>query len=282
MSIYETRAVLFLDILGFRDLIASRKEKEILDALIVSAKVPIPLGASVDEGLDFRVTAFSDCVVCSARILAKSNFFPAAYVAAYAGRLALELLTRGILSRGAITVGKLYHQEQTVFGPALIEAYELESRFAQYPRIIVPPKVMGQVNMTLAIRVGADWWLDHYPFREDFDGMHHLDIFGPFFIDYRPPSLKPKRANSLKAVGPATTRLVTRLCRRKFNDPRVSTKYAWMKSYLDECCSRFDWKTGVHVRNVLDKYQGRGLGGPSNKKTLGELFLSLAPSGSGA
>ncbi len=277
MSVYETRAVLFLDLLGFRDLIASRKERDILDALTISAESPIPFGAIVDKGIDFRVTAFSDCIVCSARVLAKGNFLPAAYIAAYAGRLALEMLTRGILSRGAITVGRLYHQDQTVFGPALIEAYELESRLAQYPRIIVPHKVTGRINMTLSIRVGTDWWLNHYPFREDFDGMHHLDIFGPFFIDDRPPSLKPKRTNSLKALGPATTRLVNQLCRRKYNDPRVSTKYAWMRSYLDDCCTRFGWKSTARTRDYIDKYRGRGSGTRSNKKTIGELALSLVP-----
>lgn len=277
MSVYDTRAVLFLDLLGFRELIASRKERDILDALTISSENPIPFGANADKNIDFRVTAFSDSIVCSARILGKNNFLPAAYVATYAGRLALEMLTRGILTRGALTVGKLYHQGQTVFGPALIDAYERESRLAQYPHIIVPTKVRGGINMTLSIKLGTDWWLNHYPFREDFDGLHHLDIFGPFFIDHRPPLLKPKRSSSLKSLGPSTARLVNKVCRRKYKDERVSTKYAWMKSYLDDCCTRFGWNSTSSPRNFVDQYRGRNLAAPSSEQTIGQLALSLVP-----
>jgi hypothetical protein len=240
MPVYEMRATLFLDLLGFRSLIKARREKDILEVLSIPPQIefrnkPVP-------DFDFQVTAFSDCIVCSARILGRNNFLPAAYIAIYAGRLALEMLARGILVRGAITVGKLYHQGQTVFGPALIEAYELESRVAQYPRIIVPHKVYGRINMSLCVALGVEWFIENEPCRQDFDGIYHLDIFGPFYIHNRPAALRLKTAPLLKHLGPITTRVVRKLCGKQYKDPQISTKYEWLRTYLADCCTRFEWE----------------------------------------
>lgn len=45
----------------------------------------------------------------------------------------------GFWLRGAVTIGLLHHDEDIVFGPALNRAYELESRHAIFPRIILDP-----------------------------------------------------------------------------------------------------------------------------------------------
>jgi hypothetical protein len=237
MAIYEQRATLFLDLLGFRSLIQGRREKDILDSFKTLSKFAAQYE---DFDIDFQSTAFSDCVVCSTKIFARNNFMPAAVLSKYAGQLALELLSKEILVRGAITVGKLYHRGSVVFGPAMVEAYELESVFAQYPRIVVSEKVFGKINMSLAVTQGAEWWMGHMPFRQDFDGMKHLDVFGPFFINQRPQILRTKKP-TIENLGAPTRRLVTKICRRRQADLRISAKYEWLKSYFVDCCGRFGW-----------------------------------------
>ncbi|WP_316162874.1 hypothetical protein [Bradyrhizobium sp. SZCCHNRI20481] len=251
MSVYQRRATLFLDLLGFRNLVRNGRESDIIDALNVSAHSQIQYKDAAMSDFDFRVTAFSDCIVSSVRLLARNNFMPAAFLASYGGRLALEMLTRGILVRGALTVGNLYHVEQAVFGPALIEAYELESQFAQYPRIVVPRKVYGNLNISLSITMGVEWFIEHPPCREDFDGMFHLDIFGPFYIDSRPRTLTLKNSRSIEDLGGVTTRLVRKLCKPKYKDHRISTKYEWLRYYLEDCGNRFGWKVGGRPRNAI-------------------------------
>ncbi len=49
----------------------------------------------------------------------------------------MRLIYRGILCRGAITYGKLIHTDEVLFGPALTEAYILETKVALYPRVIL-------------------------------------------------------------------------------------------------------------------------------------------------
>ncbi len=54
---------------------------------------------------------------------------------AYIGALLIE---KGILFRGGLTIGNIIHNENgTVFGQALIDAYQLETKSAKYPRIVL-------------------------------------------------------------------------------------------------------------------------------------------------
>ena len=80
------------------------------------------------------MTAFSDCYEIS-------ETFPAWHVLAGVQALGANLLAQGILCRGAVVKGLAYHRDRVLFGPAVIEAYELESRGARYPRIIVTDEV---------------------------------------------------------------------------------------------------------------------------------------------
>jgi hypothetical protein len=45
------------------------------------------------------------------------------------------------LVRGAVVLGKIYHEEGIIFGPALIEAHRLE-KHAVYPRIVATVEVI--------------------------------------------------------------------------------------------------------------------------------------------
>jgi len=52
-----------------------------------------------------------------------------------------ELLReKGLLLRGAVTLGKVYESPNVLFGPALVEAHDLE-KAARYPRIILSNEV---------------------------------------------------------------------------------------------------------------------------------------------
>lgn len=65
-----------------------------------------------------QMTAFSDCYVIS-------ETSPAWHVLATVQTLGAKLLREGVFSRGAVVHGRAYHRGPVVFGPAVIEAYEL-------------------------------------------------------------------------------------------------------------------------------------------------------------
>jgi hypothetical protein len=60
--------------------------------------------------------------------------------------IALEAMKIGLLVRGGITIGKLYHSGGVVFGEAMVDAYNLESRVAIYPRVAVSSRVYGSIS----------------------------------------------------------------------------------------------------------------------------------------
>ena len=57
-----------------------------------------------------------------------------------------NFILEDIFIRGAIAQSELYMDENTVIGPALVEAYNLESEFAVYPRIILSKDVTDIVR----------------------------------------------------------------------------------------------------------------------------------------
>jgi hypothetical protein len=84
------------------------------------------------------MTAFSDCYVLS-------EVFPAWHVVAAVQALGSRLLAEGILTRGGVVQGGAYHNGRVLFGPGIVEAYNLEREVAKYPRIVVSEEVRGQV-----------------------------------------------------------------------------------------------------------------------------------------
>jgi hypothetical protein len=83
---------------------------------------------------DIRVSSFSDNIVMSQAIddPMKMMFF-----IQQLGPFVAATVMGGFLLRGGITIGDIYHDDEVVFGPALNRAYYLESKVADYPRIIL-------------------------------------------------------------------------------------------------------------------------------------------------
>jgi hypothetical protein len=61
--------------------------------------------------------------------------------------LQFHLATSNIYLRGALSMSDLYMDENIVLGPALLEAYELESKTAIHPRIILSKEVIKTLNI---------------------------------------------------------------------------------------------------------------------------------------
>lgn len=241
---YEKRAIAFLDILGFSDLIKEggheREIGQIFDQLKVRAAQ-----AEMHHGKGrMQFTAFSDCIVVSEEFL---GGFGALRIAGYAGYLALELLGYGFLVRGGLTVGDLYHREGVVFGPAMNEAYTLESKIAVYPRLVVTEPfraaafqcVLAEVDGQ-ADHMRVQWTMSQY--RSDFDGVTHYDIFHPLSpTPDRFISMGGGKGNSNEIRGRASIAAVRNVRQLRFKDA-VAQKYDWMDNYLEVCVKQYGWQ----------------------------------------
>jgi hypothetical protein len=121
--------------------------------------------------IDFRSYTFSDCIVLSERGAMVAPLMVAV------SRLTMALLQVDILVRGGIAIGKLHHDDAVVFGPALIEAYQLERTCAKYPRVLLSDRALAVAGENL-IKFGGSA-LSHRAnsfARQDADGLHYVDF----------------------------------------------------------------------------------------------------------
>jgi len=185
---YEERLCLFLDILGFktkiddsvrdpekspksieRPMTASRIHSAL--SAISRAMKPSISGLHYDLKSSKQVSQFSDSIVVSYSLAERGAVFSMLYDIYL---LQINLVQHGFLVRGAISVGKLFHDEHIVFGPALVEAAELE-KLAMYPRVILGQEIfqLGSVDMN-----GDSDDIVASFVKLDLDGMYYIDYFG--------------------------------------------------------------------------------------------------------
>ena len=157
MSRSERAVVTFIDILGFKDLVEHKSDSEITETLALFRKhntkhpsFPYKTCPSMEENLiNIKIIFFSDSVVRIryASDWEKGPLTDGHYMFMLEKELILlaeiqsDLLQRGILIRGGITIGEIYYNEEAnqLFGKAMNRAYELESNIANYPRIVIDP-----------------------------------------------------------------------------------------------------------------------------------------------
>lgn len=174
---YQKRLVLFLDFLGFKEHVErSAREPAHLARLVAAMDIVGGIGASHKGVLKSqKVTQFSDSIVVSYKVSEPSAVFLLLNEIAFG---VLDLAERGFLVRGGVTVGKLYHSKRHVVGPAMNEAYRLESKVAKHPRVLIDPKVLEVARAARRSEHSPD---DEAGYVSDFMTR---DTDGHYFFDY--------------------------------------------------------------------------------------------------
>ena len=145
--------VAFVDLLGFSDIIRKVDDTRqgivlrLLESLANATGDHTLESVAIDnetKQIKFRpaISAFSDLIVFSfpSDKLDQVGAGPIVlYLAQSVGHIFKQAFDVNCLIRGGIAFGPLYHAGGVVFGPALVQAYELESKFAKWPRIICSP-----------------------------------------------------------------------------------------------------------------------------------------------
>lgn len=207
---YQNRLTCFIDLLGFKSAIdQSLNEPLIAKALfdlfeqfrgaelekVVYGTVPYltetgmisaaehhgdNIVDAMDSHFDLVVTQFSDSFVISA----PANNPSSCNLLLKALRLinVQFFFGLGMLMRGGMSVGKLVHKRGgALFGPAMNEAYAIESKSAVYPRVVVSDQVFDFYNKTLVLAARAS---DEPFIKRGFDGVAYFDLVS-CFLDMR-------------------------------------------------------------------------------------------------
>lgn len=234
-SIYESRILAFVDILGFQNMIQQstfdyKEQQRILDAMniIHSYKTlndnGLNGGGLKEHGI--QITTFSDSAIISYPIDFEGGLF---HVLLDLIHMQIDLSSLGIFIRGGISIGLAYHDEYNAFGPAMNEAYRLESTKAESPRIILTSQTLYDgIKASESLQNPYDISLLESLIRQDkADGFYYLDYLRQYQeLDY-PEFDYYLWLNTIRDY------LVQNL-NSYHSDEKIYPKYRWMLEYWND------------------------------------------------
>ncbi|MGA3118000.1 MAG: hypothetical protein ABSF90_26650 [Syntrophobacteraceae bacterium] len=224
---YEDRIVLFIDILGFRHLIdrtldergedVVERIKDVYDVLsVIKSSFTFDDFGDLKDSTTQVITQFSDSLVISFR---KSQRGEVWYTLNLVQIMLINLIFKGIICRGGMSFGRLIHDDNFVYGPALINAYDAESKAALFPRIILDESI---------IHIGSTYG-DNPPDTErediknfvsqDTDNMYYIDYFEKAFANLDYEYDIPLYVDNIRAI------IIPFIHTTK---PDLKVKYGWM------------------------------------------------------
>lgn len=213
-NVYSNRVIAFVDLLGFTTYVEessldSDKAFSILD-LMNSITNNIVLGEdtklSHECNNDRRVIAISDSIILSYPVSDEPAPMELFNIFIELIQIQLHIMNQGWLCRGGLSMGRLHHSGNTIFGEAYLSAYQLEGK-AKTPRIIIDTK------------------LHKYIQNEPYTCFCKKDTDGFLYIDY---------LSSLKCYSYEES--VLSWAREKIekyrNDDRLKDKYLWLEKQI--------------------------------------------------
>jgi len=226
---YAERYVAFVDILGFKEIIRqSEHGGRMFEALVKSLTSMGDRNKDLESvlGEDFKVQNFSDAVVLSEKVTARGL----SHLLYEIQELALSLLPSGLLIRGGISKGSLYHEGSVVFGPAFLEAYRLESSVASVPRIVLTREVYSDV-----VQYSNDddrWKLDFdSDLRYSEDGPVHVHVLKRFqSLNLHEPTIEFLNSDEVIHAQFCQSALQS-LIDQSMHEPRHFDKVKWFAIY---------------------------------------------------
>ena len=228
---YISSFVAFFDILGFSSLIQESEDLVVaidtisrLSDSLASARAKIESRWSWEKD-KLDVSMFSDCVCISipARIENIDAFFQI---------LALvqsNFVRQKLCIRGGVAIGKHFANDHLIFSEGLIKAYTIESKVAEFPRIVVPHEFWSFV-----VSNGYDediiWFKDMYIWSDPVDGLMIVDYLN--FMPYDRHSEPNHNGRDLKNHKSFIEESLNTFA----SDTSLLSKYQWMAEYHNSWC----------------------------------------------
>lgn len=165
--------VAYIDLLGMTNRIKTEEKQLVMNKLynlyVFSVKLTKETGIKENQDIQFKI--FSDNIIIAKKLSTsiEQRKRDIRSLLMCAGHFQ-ELTTSdgvGWLLRGGISIGQLFIDEVMVWGEALLKAYYLEDKVANYPRIVIDQNV---VTETINDKQLAEY------LRRDFDNLYFLNF----------------------------------------------------------------------------------------------------------
>lgn len=150
-----------------------------------------------------------------------------------------QLLLGSMFVRGGFTIGDLHFEENFVYGEALLKAYELESKHAIYPRVVIDKSVIEIVGL---VKTSIE-----------------LDKDNQYFCNFLQVLINRRKSMYETKLSRFRGNILTNIKSNNTN-PNVINKMEWMVNYYNSICVKNNLpniitkedivKSGVNVENM--------------------------------
>lgn len=241
------RIIAFIDILGFKQQTEDLQEKSLLDILspLYFAEVSNYKQKEIyqDIGLDkfhtTEITFFSDSIVISCDTKHISDLI------LNVKKMSENFIEYGLFLRGGIAHGKLYHNGRIVFGPAMNEAYLLESNFAIYPRILISDTVRSLIKSLTEPPVGAEEYRalkNIYKLDEDLKTINNISRDDDGFYYINPFPLSVALSSHITSLGVTSLDdfvnylkiTIEKNLQKHMSNKKIFSKYFWLATKFNK------------------------------------------------
>lgn len=239
---YKESVITFVDILGFKNLINSSTYEEVAAKLSIVRRLSGLNDAEDGDGFEPKIIQFSDSIIRIRPLDSTTNkegqyglmFFEMLDLVHMQG----ELINHGICIRGGVSVGDVHFDNQVLFGPGFVRAYELESIYADYPRIVVDPILISQVKKDQRLASADNTLSQEFSYirkniRKGSDGIYFIDYLRSFLDEIDDSSNIPIFLQNHKSIILNNAGGASQLS-------SVSAKYLWMATYHNELIAKLD------------------------------------------
>lgn len=187
---YERGLVSFIDILGYRALLQTRSAEEIRHMVEALRRFTAGDGEPVTRMAEVRLStesfseSVSDAVVRVRTVDTQYQAGAVVYELIDLMQATISCVNLGIFIRGGLTIGPVHlgiNGEGPIFGNAMVRAYEIESKEAVYPRIMIDEEAITTYLDDASI------WQDGEVSRSEAQLVRQfirMSDDGSYFLDY--------------------------------------------------------------------------------------------------
>ncbi|PCH62530.1 MAG: hypothetical protein COC19_02640 [SAR86 cluster bacterium] len=247
---YEKSYVAFLDILGFSNMVLSKRkeDKEKLNSYFFAVNTAIDYLKGIPSKQEIQSIIISDSVILTVPHghNRQDNIKKLRNLCVAIGIIQQHLAMNNVWLRGAISSGDTYFNapKNQIVGPAYISSYMLEQTSAVTPRVILDSKIIKELRFSSATELidkincadegglhFSNWGKNilfcwRYP---DGTPVTYIPQDLPLFIDYLAPVVEENNEHLLQLIKLLEINL--------YADTALYKKYRWVSDYV-RCIAR--------------------------------------------
>lgn len=185
--------------------------------------------SEIEKYSQIKVRIFSDNILICEEIDEKNPAIAIYEVLSVIEKIEFEQFKIGALFlRGSFVVDNLYFGENFVYGPALLKAYELESKTAIYPRVIMDDSVLKLIKIE--------------------NSFITLDNDNAYFYDYLQAYITKNRDSSFDKLSRLSGNILVNLQSKNITES-VIKKMDWLINYFNNTCEKNEINMKIKKEN---------------------------------